>query len=157
MKRLLNHLRPYVKESILGPLFKLIEASLELIVPLIIAYMIDHGIKQSRTDVVVWGAVILLILGAVGLAFSVTAQYFSAKASVGFATRIRSALFSHMQGFSYTDIDTLGTSTMITRMTADTEKVQSGLNLALRTKNNPFEKYQRKAIQLLRLGEVHRD
>ena len=132
MKRLTQYLRGYVKESILGPLFKLVEASLELIVPLIIAYMIDNGIKSGDTRVIIIGALVLLLLGAVGLAFSITAQYFSAKASVGFATKIRLALFSHLQTFSYTDIDTVGTSTMITRMTADTEKVQSGLNLALR-------------------------
>ena len=132
MKNLTKFLKGYVKESILGPLFKLIEASLELIVPLIVAYIIDHGIKGNSTATVVKYSLILLLLGAVGLAFSVTAQYFCAKASVGFATRVRSALFSHMQKFSYSDIDELGTSTMITRMTADTEKVQSGLNLALR-------------------------
>lgn len=132
MKKLTKYLRGYEKESVLGPLFKLIEATLELIVPLIVAYIIDHGIKGGSTATVVKYSLILLLLGAVGLAFSVTAQYFCAKASVGFATRVRSALFSHMQKFSYSDIDELGTSTMITRMTADTEKVQSGLNLALR-------------------------
>ena len=132
MKRLSKYLRGYVKESVLGPLFKLTEATLELIVPLIIAYMIDHGIKSGDTGSIVKYSLILLLLGAVGLAFSVTAQYFCAKAAVGFGTRIRSALFSHMQGFSYTDIDELGTSTMITRMTADAEKVQTGLNLTLR-------------------------
>ena len=132
MKKLTKYLRGYEKEIVLGPLFKLIEATLELIVPLIVAYIIDHGIKGGSTATVVKYSLILLLLGAVGLAFSVTAQYFCAKASVGFATRVRSALFSHMQKFSYSDIDELGTSTMITRMTADTEKVQSGLNLALR-------------------------
>ena len=132
MKRLSKYLRGYVKESILGPLFKLTEATLELIVPLIIAYMIDYGIKGEDTGTVVKYSLILLLLGAVWLAFSVTAQYFCAKAAVGFGTRIRRALFSHMQSFSYTDIDELGTSTMITRMTADADKVQSGLNFTLR-------------------------
>ena len=132
MKRLSGYLRGYVKESILGPLFKLIEATLELIVPLIIAYIIDSGIKRGDVPTVVKYSLLLLLLGAVGLAFSVTAQYFCAKASVGFATRVRGALFTHMQSFSYADVDELGTSTMITRMTADTDKVQSGLNLALR-------------------------
>ena len=132
MKKLIQYLRGYVKESVLGPLFKLIEASLELIVPLIIAYMIDSGIKTGDTSAIAIGALVLLLLGAVGLSFSVTAQYFSAKASVGVTAKLRRALFVHMQGFSYSDIDALGTSTMITRMTADTEKVQSGLNLALR-------------------------
>ena len=132
MKRLIQYLRGYVTESVLGPLFKLIEASLELIVPLIIAYMIDSGIKTGDTSAIAIGALVLLLLGAVGLSFSVTAQYFSAKASVGVTAKLRRALFIHMQKFSYSDIDALGTSTMITRMTADTEKVQSGLNLALR-------------------------
>ena len=132
MKRLIQYLRGYVKESVLGPLFKLIEASLELIVPLIIAYMIDSGIKAGDTTAIAFGALVLLLLGALGLGFSVVAQYFSAKASVGVTSKLRRALFVHMQGFSYSDIDALGTSTMITRMTADTEKVQSGLNLALR-------------------------
>ncbi len=132
MKRLIKYLRGYAKESVLGPLFKLIEASLELAVPLIIAYMIDSGIKTGDTSAIVFGALILLLLGALGLGFSVTAQYFSAKASVGVTTKLRRDLFVHLQGLSYSDIDALGTSTMITRMTADTEKVQSGLNLALR-------------------------
>jgi len=132
MKNLIKHLKGYIKESILGPLFKLVEATLELIVPLIIAYMIDYGIKEENVLTVIASSLVLLALGAVGLAFSVTAQYFSAKASVGFTTKIRRELFAHMQKFSYSDIDSLGTSTMITRMTADTEKVQSGLNLALR-------------------------
>ncbi|MBR2965598.1 MAG: ABC transporter ATP-binding protein [Clostridia bacterium] len=132
MKRLIQYLRGYAKESILGPLFKLIEASLELAVPLIIAYMIDSGIKAGDTSAISIGALVLLLLGALGLGFSVVAQYFSAKASVGVTSKLRRALFVHMQDFSYSDIDALGTSTMITRMTADTEKVQSGLNLALR-------------------------
>lgn len=132
MKRLSGYLRGYVKESILGPLFKLIEATLELIVPLIIAYIIDYGIKDGSVSTAVKYSLLLLLIGAVGLAFSVTAQYFCAKAAVGFSTKIRGALFSHLQTFSYTDIDEIGTSTMITRMTADTDKVQSGLNFALR-------------------------
>ena len=132
MKRLSTYLRGYVKESILGPLFKLVEATLELIVPLIIAYMIDSGIKGGSTSTIVKYSLLLLLIGAVGLLFSVTAQYYCAKAAVGFGTKIRSALFSHLQTFSYTDIDEIGTSTMITRMTADADKVQSGLNFSLR-------------------------
>ena len=94
MKKLLKYLRPYVKESILGPLFKLIEAALELIVPLVIAYMIDSGIKGGSISTVIKYSLLLLLLGAVGLALSITAQYVCAKAAVGFTTRIRSALFS---------------------------------------------------------------
>ena len=125
-------MRPYIKESILGPLFKLIEAALELIVPLVIAYIIDIGIKGGSISTVIKYSLLLLLLGAVGLSLSITAQYFCAKTAVGFTTKIREALFSHMQSFSYTDIDEIGTSTMITRLTTDAEKVQTGLNLALR-------------------------
>ena len=129
MKRLIQYLRGYAKESILGPLFKLIEASLELAVPLIIAYMIDSGIKAGDTSAISIGALVLLLLGALGLGFSVVAQYFSAKASVGVTSKLRRALFVHMQDFSYSDIDALGTSTMITRMTADTERCSQDLIL----------------------------
>lgn len=133
MKRLLPYLKSYTKESILGPLFKLFEATLELLVPLVVAVIIDNGITGGRgSSYVIWAALILVALGAVGLIFSVTAQYFAAKASVGFATKLRHALFSHVGTLSYTDIDTLGTSTLITRMTADVNQVQSGMNLALR-------------------------
>ncbi len=133
MKRLLKYLKGYIKESILGPLLKLCEAALELIVPLIIAALVDRGIEgDGGTSYAIWMCVVLVAFGAVGLAFSVVAQYFCAKASVGFVTGVRGALFKKMQTFSYTDIDTIGTSTMITRMTADASKVQNGLNLALR-------------------------
>ncbi len=133
MKRLAKYLRGYIKESILGPLLKLCEATLELIVPLIIALIVDGGIEgEGGISYTIWMCVLLVAFGAVGLLFSVFAQYFCAKASVGFVTGVRGALFRKMQTFSYTDIDTLGTSTMITRMTADAVKVQNGLNLALR-------------------------
>lgn len=133
MKRLAKYLRGYIKESILGPLFKLCEATLELIVPLIIALIVDGGIEgEGGTGYAVWMCLLLVAFGAVGLGFSVVAQYFCAKASVGFVSKVRGALFRKIQTFSYTDIDTLGTSTMITRMTADAVKVQNGLNLALR-------------------------
>ncbi len=121
-----------MKESVLGPLFKLFEASLELIVPLVVASIIDNGINKGDTGHAVRFALLLVLLGAVGLGFSVTAQYFAAKASVGFVTKVRGALFTKIQTLSYSDIDELGTSTMITRMTQDASKVQSGLNLALR-------------------------
>ena len=132
MKKLLKYIKGYEKETVLGPLFKLCEASLELIVPLVVASVIDRGIKGQDTRHTVIMCIVLALLGLVGLGFSVTAQYFAAKASVGFVTKMRSGLFSHIQGLSCADIDRLGTSAMITRMTADTSKVQSGLNLALR-------------------------
>lgn len=132
LKKLAKYLKGYVKESILGPLFKLCEATLELIVPLIIAAVIDNGIATGDKPYIVKMCLLLALIGAVGLAFSITAQYFAAKASVGFATRVRGSLFSHLGTLSYSDVDKIGTSTMITRMTQDTAKVQSGLNLALR-------------------------
>ncbi len=132
MKRLLKYLRGYTKETILGPLFKMLEATLELIVPLVIAAIIDRGIELADTGYVIKMCLVLLLLGAVGLAFSVTAQYFSARAAVGFVGKVRYALFRKMQSLSYSDIDEIGTSTMITRMTSDAQKVQQGLNLTLR-------------------------
>lgn len=131
---MLTYLKGYVKESILGPLFKLFEATLELIVPLIIANIIDNGINAAEPDsaYVIKMSLLLLLLGAVGLAFSVTAQYFAAKASVGYVARLRSELFSHVQTLSYTELDRLGTGTVITRMTSDANQVQTGLNLGLR-------------------------
>lgn len=134
MKRMSAFLRGYVKESILGPLFKLFEASLELAVPLIIAAIIDNGINAVTPDksYVIKMSLMLLLLGAIGLAFSVTAQYFAAKASVGYVTKLRSSLFSHLGTLSYSELDTLGTSTMITRMTSDANQIQTGINLGLR-------------------------
>ena len=132
MKKLVKYLKGYTKETILGPLFKLFEATLELIVPLIIAAVIDNGIATANKPYIVKMCLLLVLLGAVGLAFSITAQFFAAKASVGFICRVRGALFSHLQKLSYSDVDKLGTSTMITRMTADSAKVQTGVNLALR-------------------------
>lgn len=119
-------------ETILGPLGKLCEATLELIVPLIIASLIDRGIGEGDNGHIIKMSIVLVLLGLVGLAFSVVAQYFSAKAAVGFVTKVRHALFCHLDSLSYSDVDKLGTSTMITRMTADMSKVQTGLNLALR-------------------------
>ena len=132
MKRLLKYLKSYKKECILGPLFKMFEAMLELLVPLIIAAIVDKGIGSGDTGYVIKACLILLLLGAVGLGFSLTAQYFSAKAAVGFVGKLRLALFKKVGTLSYTDIDELGTSTLITRMTQDASKVQNGLNLALR-------------------------
>lgn len=134
MKKLTRFLKGHRTESVLGPLFKLLEATLELIVPLIIAAIIDNGIKTPGGDkgYIVRMCLLLVALGAVGLIFSVTAQYFAAKASCGFASKMRGALFSHIQTLSYSEIDTLGSSTLITRMTNDSNQVQTGLNLALR-------------------------
>ena len=132
MKRLAKYLKGFYKETVLGPLFKLLEASLELIVPLIIASIIDNGILTSDSSFVIKMSLLLVMLGAVGLIFSVTAQYFAAKASVGFVAKVRRALFVKVQDLSYTDLDNVGASTVITRMTADCNKVQNGLNLTLR-------------------------
>ena len=132
MKRLLKYLKPYTKECILGPFGKLCEATLELIVPLVIAAIIDRGIGNGDTGFI-WGMVgVLCLLGILGLGFSIFAQYFSAKAAVGFVTSVRHSLYEHIQTLSYNDVDKLGTSTIITRMTTDASRVQSGLNLALR-------------------------
>ena len=132
MKRLLKYLKSYKKECVLGPLFKMFEATLELIVPLVIAVIIDKGIGTESVSSVVKASLFLLLLGAIGLAFSIAAQYFSAKAAVGFVAKLRYALFEKIGTLSYSDIDELGTSTLITRMTQDASKVQNGLNLALR-------------------------
>ena len=132
MKKLLIYLKAYKKESILAPLFKMLEASFELFVPLVVASMIDQGIGGGNQAYIVQMGLVLVLLGAVGLTCSVTAQYFSAKAAVGFAADIKSALFRHIQSLSYTEIDTLGTSALITRMTSDLNQVQTGVNLTLR-------------------------
>lgn len=132
MKRLLIYLSGYKRQTILAPLFKLSEASLELIVPLIIAKIIDNGILKGDYAYVGKMCALLVLLGAVGLAFSCTAQYFAAAASVGFVAKVRDALFGKVQTLSYSDLDKIGVSTLITRMTSDTSKVQNGLNLALR-------------------------
>ncbi|MBO5207201.1 MAG: ABC transporter ATP-binding protein [Clostridia bacterium] len=132
MKRLLKYLRGYEKETVLAPLGKLCEATLELIVPLIIAAIIDRGIANGDRGYTVLMSLLLMLLGAVGLGFSVVAQYFAAKASVGFITATRRAMFTRLETLSYADADSLGTSTMITRMTADATKLQTGVNLTLR-------------------------
>ena len=132
LKKLLKYLKGCTAETILGPLGKLCEATLELIVPLILASLIDKGIEGGDKSHIIKMSIMLVLLGFIGLAFSVVAQYFSAKAAVGFITKTRHALFCHLGTLSYSDVDKLGTSTMITRMTADMSKVQTGLNLALR-------------------------
>ena len=132
MFKLLAYMKNYKKEAVLGPLFKLLEALLELLVPLMIAAVIDTGIAGGNRGYVIRMCLLLVGLGIVGLVFSITAQYFAAKASVGFVTKLRHALFDHIQGLSYTELDTIGTSTLITRMTSDMNQVQSGMNLTLR-------------------------
>lgn len=132
MKHLLKYLKDYKKESILGPLFKLLEASFELMVPLLVAMIIDTGIPNQDTNYIIKLCILMIILGIVGLICAITAQYFAAKAAVGFGTKLRYALFSHLQQLSFTEIDQIGTSTMITRMTSDINQVQSGVNLVLR-------------------------
>ena len=132
MKKLFVYLRDYRKESVLGPLFKLLEAGFELIVPLVVAAIIDKGIGNRDQGYIVQMCLVLVALGLVGLVCSVTAQYFAAKASVGFVKKLRHALYRHIQGFSYQTLDRVGISTLITRMTSDMNQVQTGLNLALR-------------------------
>ncbi len=132
MGKLFKYLKGYEKESILGPLFKLLEATLELFVPLAVASLIDVGIGNKDVNYVIKMFLFLVILGSVGLAFSLTAQYFAAKASVGFVKKIKHVLFEHMEQLSYTEIDELGTSAMVNRMTSDMNQLQSGMNMALR-------------------------
>ena len=132
MKKAAKHFKGYIKETILSPLFKLCEALLELIVPLIIANIIDVGIANSDMGHITKMCLVLVLLGVVGLALSLTAQYFAAKSAVGFTTSLKKTLYSHLQTLSYKDIDTLGTSAIITRMTTDASRVQSGINLTLR-------------------------
>ena len=132
MKHLLKQLKAYRKESILGPLFKLLEAGFELLVPLLVAAMIDQGVKLGDKSVIVRMSLMMVGLGLIGLLCSVTAQYFAAKAAVGSTTRLRRALFAHLQTLSYTELDTIGASTMLTRLTSDMNQVQSGVNLTLR-------------------------
>ena len=132
MKKVFYYLKGYAVQSILGPLFKLGEATLELFVPLVVARIIDVGIPNSDKNYIIKMGLILLGLAFAGLLMSVTAQYFAARASVGCVTKMRSALFAHIQTLSYSDLDSLGTSTVITRMTGDMNQIQTGLNIGLR-------------------------
>lgn len=125
-------MRAYIKECILGPLFKLLEALFELFVPLVIAAIIDKGIDTGNQGYVLRMCLILVALGLVGLGLSITAQYFSAKAAVGFVKKLKHALFEHIESLSYSEIDAVGTSTLITRMTSDMNQIQTGVNLTLR-------------------------
>ncbi len=132
MKRLLVFLKDYKKESVLGPLFKLLEASFELFVPLVVAAIIDAGIGGEDRSYILKMTGVLVLLAVVGLVSAVTAQYFAAKAAVGFSTKLRYSLFSHIETLSFSEMDTIGTSTLITRMTSDVNQVQSGVNMVLR-------------------------
>ncbi len=132
MKSVLKYIKSYRAEAILAPLFKLLEASFELIVPLVIVRIIDVGITNGDIPYVWKMGGVLFLLAAVGLGFSVTAQYFAAKAAIGSASALRSDLFAHIQGFSFATMDKLGVNTMITRMTSDVNQVQNGINMALR-------------------------
>lgn len=132
MKKILVYLKYYKKETILAPLFKMLEASFELFVPLVIASIIDRGIENHDTEHILRMGGVLVLLGIIGLVCSVTAQYFSAKAATGFASRLRGVLFSHIQKLSFAQLDDAGTATLITRMTSDVNQVQSGVNLVLR-------------------------
>ena len=132
MRKLLIYMKDYKKESVLAPLFKLLEASFELLVPLVMARIIDRGIGNGDRHYVIIMCLLMVSLGIIGLVCSATAQYFAAKAAVGFSTKLRHVLFSHIQGLSFTEMDTMGTSTLITRMTSDINQVQNGVNMVLR-------------------------
>lgn len=132
MKKLLIYLKDYKKESVLAPLFKMLEASFELIVPLVVTQIIDVGIANRDSGYILRMCLIMVALGLIGLTCSITAQYFAAKAAVGFGTQVRHQLFAHIQTFSFSEIDKVGTATLITRMTSDINQVQSGVNMVLR-------------------------
>lgn len=132
MKKLLVYLKGYGRECVLAPLFKMLEASFELFIPLVVASIIDGGILGGDSAHIVRMVLIMAALGLVGLISAVTAQYFAAKAAIGFSARLRHVLMAHIQSLSYTEIDTLGTSTLITRMTSDVNQVQTGVNMCLR-------------------------
>ena len=132
VNQLKPYLKPYLKETILAPLFKLFEAILELFVPLIMAVIIDKGIGNRDTALILQQGAILIGLGMVGVAVSITAQYFAAKAATGFTADVRQALFSKIQYFSFSQLDALGNDTLLTRLTSDINLVQNGLNIALR-------------------------
>ena len=132
MKNLLKYLKGYEKQCVLGPLFKLLEATFELLVPLVVARIVDRGISTGDTGYIVKMCLVMVALGVIGLIMAVCAQYFSAMAAVGFSTRLRHVLMEHILHLSYSQIDQLGTSTMVTRMTSDINQVQNGVNLTLR-------------------------
>ena len=132
MKSLLKYLRNYRKESILAPLFKLLEASFELFVPIVISKIIDVAIPSGNNSMIIKMGLVLALLALVGMVAAITAQFFAAKAAVGFSAELRSAVFAHIQTFDFTSIDKVGISTLITRMTSDINQLQNGVNMVLR-------------------------
>ena len=132
MRELIRYLKDYKKESILGPLFKMLEACFELIVPLVMAAIIDTGIRNHDRPYIWHMGLLLVFFGGLGLVCSLTAQYFAAKAAMGFGTALRRDLFAHINNMSYTELDILGTPTLVTRMTSDINQTQAGVNLVLR-------------------------
>ena len=132
MLKLVRYLKNYKKESIIGPLFKLLEACFELLVPLVVARIIDVGIRNQDIPYILKMCAIMVAFGLLGLCCSLTAQYFAAKAAAGFGTELRRDMFAHINGLSYTELDKIGTSTLVTRMTSDINQSQAGVNLVLR-------------------------
>ena len=132
MTKLFRYLRHYKKEAIIGPLFKMIEACFELIVPLVVARIIDVGIKNNDKTYILQMGGIMILLGALGLACSLTAQYFAAKAAFGLGTELRRDMFHHINSFSHSEIDKLGSSSLVTRITSDINQAQTGVNMILR-------------------------
>ncbi len=132
MRRFLKYLKPYTLRCILAPLFKMLEATFELLTPLVIAHLVDVGIEGSNRDSIILSAVLLFVLAAIGMAAAITAQYFSARVAMDFGREVRGALFRHIESLSYSNIDSIGTSTLITRMTSDVNQMQTGVNMILR-------------------------
>ena len=132
LRKLLKYMKGYGKECVVAPLFKLLEASFELLIPLVVASIVDTGIGNGDRGYVMKMVLLMVLLGLIGLGCAITAQYFAAKAAVGFATRLRHVVLKHVLGFSYTQVDTVGISTLITRLTSDINQVQNGVNLTLR-------------------------
>ena len=132
MRKLLKYMKGYGKECIIAPLFKLLEASFELLIPLVVAAIVDTGIGNGDRVYVVKMVLVMVLLGLIGLGCAITAQYFAAKAAVGFSTRLRHVVLKHILGLSYTQVDTVGISTLVTRLTSDVNQVQNGVNLTLR-------------------------
>ena len=132
MRKLLKYMKGYGKECVIAPLFKLLEASFELLIPLVVAAIVDTGIGNGDRGYVVKMVLVMVLLGLIGLGCAITAQYFAAKAAVGFSTRLRHVVLKHILGLSYTQVDTVGISTLVTRLTSDVNQVQNGVNLTLR-------------------------
>ena len=132
MHKLMRYIKGYEKQALLAPLFKMLEATFDLFVPLVMADIVNVGIAAHDFHYILVRCGILLLLAIIGLTCSLTAQYFSAKAAVGYSTGLRHALFEHIQTLSFSEMDTMGTSTLITRMTSDVNQVQNGLNMFLR-------------------------